>query len=52
MEHSLIDVRSPWRTATLVASSVAALELVALVVLGVVLLAKPVSDHVRQAAQA
>ena len=52
MEHSLIQVRSPWRTATLVASAVAALELVALVILGVVLLAKPVSDHVRQAAEA
>ena len=52
MEHSLLEVRSPWRTATLVASGVAALELVVLVVLGVVLLAKPVSDHVRQAAQA
>ena len=52
VEHSLPDVRSPWRTATLVASGVAALELVALVVLGVVLLAKPVSDHVRQAAEA
>ena len=53
MEHSLPQVETtPWRTATLVASAVAALELVALVVLGVVLLAKPVSDHVRQAAQA
>ena len=52
MEHSLAQVRSPWRTATLVASTVAALELVALLVLGVVLLAKPVSDHVRQAAEA
>lgn len=52
MEHSLLQVRSPWRTATLVASAVAAVELVALVALGVVLLAKPVSDHVRQAAEA
>ena len=52
MEHSLLQVRSPWRTATLVASSVAAVELVALVILGVVLLAQPVSDHVRQAAEA
>jgi hypothetical protein len=52
VEHSLLQVRSPWRTATIVASGVAALELVALVILGVVLLAKPVSDHVRQAAQA
>jgi hypothetical protein len=52
VEHSLLQVRSPWRTATLVASGVAAIELVALVILGVVLLAKPVSDHVRQAAEA
>ena len=34
------------------ASAVAALELIVLVVLGVALLAKPVSDHVRQAAEA
>jgi hypothetical protein len=52
VEHSLAQVRSPWRTATLVASTVAAVELVALVFLGVVLLAKPISDHVRQAAEA
>ena len=52
MEHSLVQVRSPWRTATLVASAVAALELVLLIALGVALLAKPVSDHVRQAAEA
>lgn len=52
MEHSLLQVRSPWRTATLVASGVAVIELVALVILGVVLLAKPVSEHVRQAAEA
>ena len=50
MEHSLSQVRSPWRTATLVASAVAAVELVVLVALGVALLAKPVSEHVRQAA--
>ncbi|HSO01388.1 MAG TPA: LytR C-terminal domain-containing protein [Gaiellaceae bacterium] len=52
MEHSLAQVRSPWRTATLVATLVAAIELVALVALGAVLLAKPVSEHVRQAAEA
>ena len=54
MEHSLVQVPSPtpWRTATLVASAVAAVELVALLILGVVLLAKPVSDQVRQAAEA
>ena len=50
--HSFPQVRSPWRTATLVASAVAALELVVLVVLGVMLLAEPVSQHVRQAAEA
>jgi LytR cell envelope-related transcriptional attenuator len=51
VEHSLTQVRSPWRTATLVASAVAAVELVVLVALGVALLAKPVSEHVRQAAE-
>jgi hypothetical protein len=51
VEHSLTDVRTPWRTATLVASAVAALELVLLVALCVVLLAKPVSQHVQQAAE-
>ena len=52
MEHSLPQIRSPWRTATLVASAVAVLELVLLVVLAVMLLAEPVSQHVRQAAEA
>ncbi len=52
MEHSLPQVSSPWRTATLIASAVAAAELVILLVLGVTLLAKPVSDQVRQAAEA
>ena len=52
MEHSLPQVSSPWRTATLVASAVAAAELVILLVLGVALLAEPVSQHVRQAAEA
>lgn len=42
----------PWRTATLVASAVAAIELVILVVVGVGLLAKPVANEVRQAAEA
>ena len=51
MEHSLPQVRSPWRTATLVASAVAAFELVVLVVLGIALLAEPVSQHVRKAAE-
>ena len=51
MEHSLAQVRSPWRTATLVASAVAFVELVALVVLAIALLAEPVSQHVRKAAE-
>ena len=51
MDHSLPEIRTPWRTATLVASALAALELVALVGLGAVLLAKPVSQHVQQAAE-
>ena len=52
MEHSLPQVDSPWRTATLVASAVAVIELLVLVVIGVALLAEPVSNHVRQAAEA
>ncbi len=50
--HSFSQDRSPWRTATLVASAVAVVELVVLVVLGALLLAEPVSQHVRQAAEA
>ena len=50
MEHSLSSVRTPWRTATLVASAVAAVELILVLVLGVALLA-PVSEHVRKAAE-
>jgi hypothetical protein len=51
VEHSLPHVRSPWRTATLVASAVAAVELVLLVALGVALLAEPVSKSLRSAAE-
>lgn len=51
VEHSFTPVQSPWRTATLVASAVALVELVAVVVLGIALLAEPVSQHVRQAAK-
>ena len=42
----------PWRTATIVASLIAALELVVLLGIGVALLAKPLSHAVRQEAQA
>jgi LytR cell envelope-related transcriptional attenuator len=44
-----LEVR-PWRTATLVASAVAALELVLLVVAAVALFARPLSHHVQEAA--
>ncbi|MBA2331490.1 MAG: LytR C-terminal domain-containing protein [Actinobacteria bacterium] len=55
MEHSLTQIpelRSPWRTATLVASAIAAIELVVLLVLGVSLLAEPVAQRVTQTAEA
>jgi hypothetical protein len=42
----------PWRTATLVASLVAAIELILLLGAGVLILAKPLSHIVRQHAQA
>jgi LytR cell envelope-related transcriptional attenuator len=51
VEYSLPETRSPWRTATLVASAVAVVELVLLVVLAVALIAEPVSQHVRKAAE-
>ncbi|HZT90838.1 MAG TPA: LytR C-terminal domain-containing protein [Gaiellaceae bacterium] len=41
------EIVRPWRTATLVASAVAALELVLLLVAGFVLLAKPLARAVR-----
>jgi hypothetical protein len=45
------DLIRPWRTAAMVAGAVAAVELVVLLVLGVAFLAKPVSEHVRKAAE-
>jgi hypothetical protein len=51
VEHSLPYARSPWRTATFVASAVAAVELVALVALGIALLAEPVSKQLQSAAE-
>ena len=39
----------PWRTATLVASAVAAVELVVILVAGVVLLGKPLTEKMRDA---
>ena len=55
VEHSLAQipqVRTPWRTATLVASTIAALELVLLLVLAIALMAEPVARRVTQTAEA
>lgn len=40
----------PWRTATIVASGVAVLELVLLLIVGIALLSKPLSAHAKEAA--
>jgi hypothetical protein len=42
----------PWRVATLVASAIAAVELVVLLAVGVALVAKPLSRHMRAEAEA
>ena len=55
VEHTLAQIpqaRTPWRTATLVASTIAALELVILLVLGIALMAEPVARRVTQTAEA
>jgi hypothetical protein len=53
MDHSLPrpQVARPWRTATIVASAVAALELALLVALGLPMLGRAVADDVRAAAE-
>ena len=53
MEHPGLttDLVRPWRTAAVVASAVAAVELLVLLVVGVMLLAKPVTERVREAAE-
>ena len=45
------ELARPWRTATLVATTVAGLELVLLVVAGIILLGKSLAPHVQAAAQ-
>ena len=56
MEHShplpRLDQVRPWRTATLVASAIAAGELVLLVLVGIALLGKPLSERADRAAAA
>jgi hypothetical protein len=51
VEHTLDQMRTPWRTATLVAAGVALVELVALVAVGAMLLADPVARQVTKAAE-
>ncbi|MBA2461276.1 MAG: LytR C-terminal domain-containing protein [Actinobacteria bacterium] len=51
VEHSLPQIQTPWRTATVVLSAVAALQFVVLIVLAVALLAEPVSQRVSRAAE-
>jgi LytR cell envelope-related transcriptional attenuator len=56
MEHShplpTFDAVRPWRTATVVASAIAAGELLLLVLVGIALLGKPLSHKAEQAAAA
>jgi hypothetical protein len=53
VEHTFVavDAPRPWRTATLVASTVAAVELVLILVLAAFLLGRPVADRVEKAAE-
>ena len=50
-QPAAVDLVRPWRTATLVASAVAAIELVILLVAGVAVLGKPLSEKMRDAAR-
>jgi len=56
MEHShplpTFDAVRPWRTATLIASAIAAAELLLLVVVGIAMIGKPLSHKAEQAAAA
>jgi LytR cell envelope-related transcriptional attenuator len=56
MEHShtlpTLEAVRPWRTATLVASTIAAGELLLLVLIGIALLGKPLSERAERAAAA
>ena len=54
MEHPTAAAEAlvrPWRTATLIASAVAAIELVIIVVAGVALVGKPLAEKMRDAAR-
>ncbi len=53
MDHSVstAQLTRPWRTATMVATAVAVLELVLLIVFGIGLLGRSIAPHVRAAAK-
>jgi hypothetical protein len=53
VEHAVsIDAVRPWRTAAIVASGVAALELLFLIVAGALLIGRPLAHHAAKAAPA
>jgi hypothetical protein len=55
VEHSIqqpLDLAHPWRTRAIVAAAIAAVELVVLLVAAVVVLAKPLTRHLRHEATA
>lgn len=47
MDHPIAASRTPWRTATLIASAVAAVELVIILALALLFLAKPLAEGVQ-----
>ena len=49
MEHSY-DIGSPWRARAFLAAAIAALELVVILVIAIVLVARPLSHHLRRVA--
>src|SRR5438105_15944407 len=49
MEHSY-DIGSPWRARAFLAAAIAALELVVILVIAVVLVARPLSHHLQRVA--
>lgn len=53
MDHSApsFELVRPWRTATLVATTIAGLELVLLIVFGIILLGRSLGPHVQAAAE-
>jgi hypothetical protein len=54
MEHSFsqpLDFASPWRARAFLAATIAVLELVVILVIGIALVARPLSHHIQSAAE-